>query len=79
MTAAAALQRLIGRSPDDLSLEERREVSGSWIALELYTPASLPLRMIEAIGPSAADCLRQLKARGRDPREHEFVLLDPPY
>lgn len=69
---------VIGRAPDNLSFEERRELAGKYIALEFYTPASLPLRRIEAIGDSAAECIRQLRERGLDPTGFEFTRLAPP-
>ena len=52
MTATAAKdpQQAIGRSPDRLSLDERRALIGKYVALEIYTPEDLPLRRIEAIG-----------------------------
>jgi hypothetical protein len=49
------------------------------IALEIYTPETTPLRRIEAIGDSAADCISQLRARGLDPANFEFTRLTPPY
>jgi hypothetical protein len=81
MTANAAKgsDRAIGRSPDQLTLEERILLAGKYIALEIYTPAAIPLRRIEAIGDSATECVRVLKARGLDPARFEFVLLEPPY
>jgi hypothetical protein len=71
--------RAIGRSPDQLTLEERTMLAGKYIALEIYTPATLPMRRIEAIGDSAEECVKALKARGLDPARFEFVLLKPPY
>lgn len=81
MTASAARdpQRAIGRSPDRLSLEERRALTGKYIALEIYTPEDLPLRRIEAIGDSVPECARQLVARGLDPVRFEFSRLAPAY
>lgn len=81
MTASAAKdpQRAIGRSPDRLNLDERHALTGKYIALEVYTPDELPLRRIEAIGDSVAECLRQLTARGLDPMRFEFSRLMPPY
>ena len=81
MTATATKdpQRAIGRSPDRLSLEERRALMGKYIALEVYTPEDLPLRRIEAIGGSVQECVRQLAARGLDPMRFEFTRLAPPY
>jgi hypothetical protein len=78
MTATGS-DRAIGRSPDDLSLEERLKLAGKYIALEIYTPAALPLRRIEAIGDSLPDCVRMLKARGLDPADFEFTRLPQPY
>jgi hypothetical protein len=69
----------IGRSPDRLSLEERNQLTGKYIALEIYTPETLPLRRIEAIGDSIADCVRMLKSRGLEPARFEFSRLPPPY
>ena len=72
-------QHAIGRSPDDLSLGERRALTGKYIALEIYTPEDLPLRRIEAIGDSVVECVLQLVARGLDPVRFEFSRLAPPY
>ena len=81
MTATAAKdpQLAIGRSPDRLSLDERRALTGKYIALEIYTPEDLPLRRIEAIGDSVPECARQLAGRGLDPVRFEFTRLAPPY
>ena len=67
----------IGRSLDRLSNREITRLAGQWVALEIYTPATLPLRRIEALGPSDEECINQLTARGLDPRRFEFVLLKP--
>jgi hypothetical protein len=69
----------IGRSPERLTLEERVALTGKVIALELYSPETLPLQVIEAIGDSVDDCVRQLAARGLDPQRFEFIPLKPPY
>ena len=81
MSASAAKdpQRAIGRSPDRLSLAERRALTGKYIALEIYTPEDLPLRRIEAIGGSVQECARQLVDRGLDPVRFEFSRLAPAY
>ena len=71
------LKDFIGRSPDSLSLPERAAFAGKWIALERYTPATLPLRVIEALGDSPAACMRQLAARGLSPGNYEFVPIMP--
>ncbi len=69
----------IGRSPDRLTLGERLALTGKYVALEIYTPREIPLRRIEALGDSLAECVRQLKARGLDPACFEFTRLAPPY
>ncbi|SPE35619.1 conserved hypothetical protein [Candidatus Sulfopaludibacter sp. SbA3] len=76
-TASQSLQRAIGRSPDRLTLEERARLVGKYVALEVYTPETLPLRRIEAIGDTLADCVRMLKSRGLDPTHFEFSQLHP--
>jgi hypothetical protein len=81
MAAAIARDsdRAIGRSPDRLTLEERIRFAGKCVALEIYTPATLPLVRIEAIGDSLAECVRMLKSRGLNPARFEFRILPPPY
>ncbi|MFN7998534.1 MAG: hypothetical protein U0Q18_33235 [Bryobacteraceae bacterium] len=79
MTAVKDPQRALGRSPDRLSLEERTALLGKYIALEIYTPDALPLRRIEAIGDSVAECIQQLSSRGLDPLKYEFTRLTSPY
>ena len=71
--------RAIGRAPEELTLEERFELAGKHIALEIYTPEALPFRRIEAIGDSMLECVEMLKRRGLDPRRFEFSRLTPPY
>jgi hypothetical protein len=78
MTAQAS-DRALGRSPDELSLDERVHLTGKYIAMEIYTPQALPMRRIEAIGDSLAECVRMLKARGLDPALFEFSRLPAPY
>ncbi len=81
MTAKAAktTERAIGRSPDQLTIEERTELTGKHVALEIYTPEALPLRRIEAIGDSVEACIQMLKARGLDPMRFEYTRLTPAY
>ena len=45
--------RFIGRPLDSLTLRERWQLAGMWIATEMYSPEAVPLRVIEAIGSSA--------------------------
>jgi hypothetical protein len=72
-------EAILGRSPDDLSIEERRALAGSWIALEIYTPKTLPLRRIEAVGESVEECIQMLRRRNLDPTKFEFSRLKPAY
>lgn len=72
-------KQAIGRAPERLSLEERIHLVGKYIALEIYSPESLPLRRIEAIGDSTQECIEQLIARGLDPQQFEFSRITPPY
>ncbi len=67
--------RVIGRAPEGLSIAERKKLAGLTVALEIYTPETLPERVIAAIGGSAAECIDQLVARGLDPRKYEFLVL----
>ena len=69
----------MGKPIDSLSAAERLALAGKWIALERYSPVTLAMRMIEAIGTSPAECVRQLSARGLDPRNFEFQPLRGPW
>jgi hypothetical protein len=71
--------RAIGRSPERLTLAERLALTGKYVALPVYSPQTLPLRRIEAIGDSLGECLRNLRSRGLNPRDFEFTRLAPPY
>ena len=51
--------------------------AGTQCYIKLIT--NLPLKRIEAFGDSVADCIKQLSARGLDPRKFEFQVLTPPY
>jgi hypothetical protein len=81
MTANATKDaaRALGRNPDRLTLAERQALAGKFIALEIYSPETIPLRRIEAIGDTIVDCLRTLRSRGLDPQNFEFIRLAPPY
>ena len=81
MTAKAARMqdRVIGRGPDQLSIAERAELAGKYVALEIYTPDALPLRRIEAVGDSVEECVRMLNSRGLNPMRFEFVRITPAY
>ena len=79
VSAAKDPRQAMGRNPDRLTLEERRSLVGKYIALEIYSPQTLPLRRIEAIADSLAACMRMLKERSLDPGRFEFTRLAPPY
>jgi len=83
-------KRIIGRAPEELSLPERLQLAGKWMALELYSPTrlmevagsveiELKQRRIRAVGDSALDCIRQLEQAGLRPSDYEFTLTGPPY
>ncbi len=72
-------KKLIGKPIGGLSLSDRWKFSGVWVALEVYTPQTLPLRIIEAAGASAPECIQQLISRGLDASRFEFVPLAQPY
>jgi len=78
-SAAKDPRQAIGRNPDRLDLYERHALAGKYIALEIYTPATLPFRRIEAIGNTMDECARMLKERGLDPTQFEYTRLPPPY
>jgi hypothetical protein len=71
--------RLIGRSLEGLSILDRADFAGTWVALELYTPATIPLRVIEAAAASAEECARQLSARGLRPTDFEYLPITPQF
>jgi hypothetical protein len=77
--AAKDAGRAMGRNPDRLTLTERLALAGKCVALEIYSPATIPLRRIEAIGDSVAECVHTLQSRGLDPRQFEFQRLAQPY
>ena len=81
MTASAAKdpRQALGRNPDRLTLQERTALADKTIALEIYSPATFPLRRIEAIGDNIAACIGMLQERGLDPRHFEFSPLGPAY
>ena len=79
VNAAKDPGRAIGRNPDRLTLEERQALTGKYVALEIYSPKTTPLRRIEAIGDSLVECVRTLKARGLDPARFEYSRLAPSY
>jgi len=73
------LSQFVGRYPERLTLQERLQLKGKWIALELYTPETAPERRIEAIGDSIRDCMTMLAQRGRPVSVYEFLPLKAPF
>ncbi|MBV9269128.1 MAG: hypothetical protein JO061_23360 [Acidobacteriaceae bacterium] len=72
-------EEFIGKPVDGLNLSERWSLSGKWIATELYSPERLPLRIIQVVGSSARDCVKQLQARGLDAALYHYELVEQPY
>lgn len=72
-------KQYIGRAPELISLGEQRALQGWWMALEIYSPATTPLRRIEALGRTPAECVEMLSSRGLDPRQFELVRMKPPF
>ena len=81
MAAAAMIdpKKILGRAPERLTLEEQTSLVGKFIAMEIYSPETLPSRRIEALGDTVEDCIRQLSARGLDPKKFEFSRLKPAF
>lgn len=76
--ATVDLQSFLGRAPESLEIGELNALHGRWAAVEIYSPATTPLRRIQALGATPAACYEQLAARGLDPRNHELILLRRP-
>jgi hypothetical protein len=70
---------LIGAETDRLTLTQQLALAGKWIATEIYDRDTLPLRRIAAVGDSPAECIRQLAAKGLDPRKFEFRPVARPF
>lgn len=66
---------LVGLAPEQLTFAQQQRADGLWVALRLYSPATLPLRKIEAVGQSPAEALAALAATGQNPAEFEAVRL----
>jgi hypothetical protein len=78
-TRAIDSKKILGRAPERLTLEEMHALAGKFIALEIYSPETLPARRIEALGDTVDDCIRELIARGLDPKRFEFTRLKPAF
>ncbi len=70
---------VVGLSPERLSIKQLTALAGYVVALEVYTPETVPVRRIEAIGETAEECMAELAQRGLDLRHFEYVLLKAPY
>ena len=79
VSAAKDPRQAIGRAPEQLTLAERTALAAQYVAFEVYTPKTLPLRKIEAIGNSLEECIRELAGRGLDPGRFQFTRLGLPY
>lgn len=76
MPASASLsERFLGKNPEELTLAERNQLAGKWLALELYSPANLAPRRIAAVGDSAEACRMTLRARGLEPGNFQYILM----
>jgi hypothetical protein len=78
-TSLPPADAVLGRHPDQLTLEQRRALAGQWAAFQIYRPETTPLRRIEALGATVGECIAMLKRRGLDPFQFEFTPLRPPY
>lgn len=79
MAKTLELEQFVGRAPDRLSLEEREALVGKCVARQIYSPKTLPLQRIEAIGDTVADCVAMLRRRNLEPLDYEFTRLKPAY
>jgi len=64
---------VLGRTPERLTQPQRIALTGKWIALGTHSP------VIGAVGRNPSECVRQLEARGLDPRSFQFSKLPTPY
>ncbi|MDZ7637759.1 MAG: hypothetical protein U5J83_05845 [Bryobacterales bacterium] len=69
------MQSFLGRNPDELTLSERSQLVGQWLALELYNPVNLALRRIVAMGTSPEACHAALREQGKDPQNFQYILF----
>ena len=72
-------RKVVGSYPERLSVKQLRGLAGYVVALELYTPETVPVRRIEAIGETAEECMAELDGRGLEPRQFEYSTLKAPY
>ena len=71
-------KRYLNRAPESFNPAEWRAVHGLWAAFELYSPQTTPLRRIQALGATAAECMQTLVNQGLDARSFEYVPLQSP-
>jgi hypothetical protein len=64
--------KLVGFEIDGLDYQQRLALAGKYVALELYSPQTKPVRKIEAVSDSPSGRIRDLKARGLDPAQFEI-------
>ena len=88
--AGEKFRSVIGKAVEDLSVEERLQYAGTWVAFRIYVPPhkvaqegveypDVRLRRVEAAGRNVEECIAQLRSRNLDPIEFEFTPLKPPY
>ena len=70
--------RFLHRSPDSFQPSEWRAVHGLWAAFELYSPQTTPLRRIQALGATAAECMASIAGQGLPASNFEYVKLRSP-
>ncbi|HOK47866.1 MAG TPA: hypothetical protein PLA43_01415 [Bryobacteraceae bacterium] len=69
----------VGCAYEQLRPQQAAALAGLFAAFEIYEPSTAPLRRIEAIGKTPEECIRELAARGLDPRRYEIRRLKPPF
>ena len=70
--------RFLKRSPDSFNPSEWRAVHGLWAAFEIYSPRTVPLRRIQALGASATECMGAVAAQGLAVSDFEYLPLRSP-
>ena len=69
------ISEALGHAPEELSLPLREQLTGYWVALELYDAHRLPLRKMAAVAKTPAECFAALKSTGQDLSHFEVIQL----
>ena len=77
MAAALDPTLYVDKVLEGLPLKQRAQLTNAWIATQLYSPERLPLRTIEAIGPTLRDCIVDLQRLGHNAALYFFELVPP--